>query len=239
MKKLILPLLVFTIALPTTATYALEEKNNLVLENGAKQSDIIITPQSVNVDIKYGVKRYLPSYTENVGKKTEFYNGKNNPCKKAGETVSPNYTLSTSHALSGSLTAEVKKTVQATLGYTFGSEETFGIYKTSSPLKVGEYVIAYYQKMYKVTPVEQERTVRTYGYETVNGVTRPVDYTKKTVNTAYAKQAILPDITLEYKKAAVKGMRNVDFESDITTAIETYSYINGKYVLTNKEKLAK
>ncbi|WP_312048252.1 hypothetical protein [Anaerotignum sp.] len=223
--------------MPTTTTYALEEKNNLVLEDGAKQSDIIITPQSVNVDTKYGVKRYLSSYTENVGKKTEFYNGSNFPNKEKGETVTPSTTVNTTHALSGSLSYQVKKTVQATLGYTFSDSVSFGIAKQSRPLAVGEYVIAYYQKMYSVTPVEQERTVRTYGYETVNGVTRPVDYTKKTVNTAYAKKAMVPDIELVYKKAAVKGMRSANAKSDITIAIETYSYINGVYVLTSTNKL--
>lgn len=117
----------------------------------------------------------------------------------------------------------------------------FSISKNSAPLEVGEYVKAYYAKTYNVTPISQKDLKHTTGWRLIpgsGGEYEYVDYYETETTIAYAKQAIFPQIKLEYYgsiQTANYGANSTyenseDMVSDCIR-IEIYEYIDGNYQL--------
>lgn len=208
--------------------FAMDTSNNKEVKTAALSSDESeIMPTTVNVYTTYSIDQIGTPYTSYEGDYIKLYDGKGAPCTRDGETVSAGGSVTYSHTYSGSLQKPLIGDIQAELGYTFGKDKTFQAYKTSAPLKKGEYVIAYYKKAYNVTPITQKKTTTTTGYETVNGVTQPVNKVESKKYTVNCKEAILPLIKLEYG--------SVNTKSDVLVASETYEFQNDKYVLVDRE----
>ena len=207
------------------AAFAAEENNSTINEEHT------ISPQNINVDTTYAIKSVKPAGTVSDSKEHLMFDGSDYPATRDGETVSAGSSVTYSHTYSGSLQAQLAEKIQLQLGYSFGIDKTFQAYKTSAPLKKGEYCKAYYKKKYNVTKVTQVKYVHTYGYQTINGVSRPVDTLDSTDYVLTCKEAIAPDIRLAYYKARTTRNSN---EEDILVAEETYEYVDGEYKLTNK-----
>ena len=145
--------------------------------------------------------------------------------------------------MSGSLITQFKKEVQLELGYSFSEEREFSISKNSAPLEVGEYVKAYYAKTYNVTPVNQRDFKHTTGWRMIpgsGGEYEYVDYYETDTTTAYAKEAIFPQIKLEYyyvPQIADYSTNNAyeNSEGEISNCIRTeiYEYMDGNYQLAH------
>lgn len=238
-KCCILPMMVLSLTMPVIAA-----EGNIIEDKGSiiQDSSSIVELKSVNCDKTWSVKAQTnKSYTSSEGSWILLYDGKNAPARRKGETVSAGSSVGYSHSYSGSLQFPIKGLVQASLGYSFGDEETFQAYKTSASLDVGEYVKAYYKKTYLITPVDQIETTHTYGYETVGGMSRPVNKYTSTTYKVNGKKAIMPVIDLKYYKANARSngllrSKSSDDNGDILIRTETYEFINGHYKLTNKTK---
>lgn len=228
---------VFVASVPAPI-FAMDNKNgeetSVVAEQNADDTEI--SPYTVSITKSYKIGKVGDPETIVEGSKKLLYDGSKAPCKRNGETVSAGASVSYSNTYSGSLMAPLKAGIQAEIGYSFGTERTFQAYKTSAPLNVGEYVKAYYKKTYVMTPVTQNEYITTKGYETVNGVSRPVDRTELKTYVVKCKEAILPVIYLDYydknNKLITKSANSAN--EDKIFARETYEFKNGEYVLVDR-----
>lgn len=126
------------------------------------------------------------------------------------------------------MAVQIKEKVQGSLGYSFGDTVEFSVSKNSAQLEVGEYVKAYYAKVYDVTPVYQTDNQHTTGWQLVSGKYEYVDYYNTERTTAYAKEAILPQIKFEYY--SVPMFYSLD-DTNNCIRTEIYEYIDGDYQL--------
>ena len=168
------------------------------------------------------------TYDETVGNWTHF--ATSSKATRDGETDTVSNTVEYSHTFSGSFGGNIKKLVEAQLGYTFGKSVSWSISKTSAPLKKGEYVKAYYIKNYSVSNIKQTDTMRTTGFEQIGGGQYvPVDRVTTAISYVDAKKALLPKIKLEYWKDN-KLLRSFNSGS-VLEKTEYYEYIDGAYCL--------
>ena len=126
------------------------------------------------------------------------------------------------------MAVQIKEKVQGSLGYSFGHTVEFSVSKNSVELEVGEYVKAYYAKVYDVTPVYQTDNQHTTGWQLVSGKYEYVDYYNTERKTAYAKEAILLQIKFEYY--SVPMFYSLD-DTNNCIRTEIYEYIDGDYQL--------
>lgn len=218
-------------ALLVTAIQLPDNRNVSVL---CPQTKAILVPQTTHsYSYTYGT-----SYTE-TGSWNHIYTGY--PAVKRGEYDTITYSVEYTHTLSGSLITQFKKEVQLELGYSFGTGREFSISKNSAPLEVGEYVKAYYAKTYNVTPVNQRDFKHTTGWRLIpgsGGEYEYVDYYETDTTTAYAKEAIFPQIKLEYyyvpqiaDDSANSVYGNSGDKMSECVRIEIYEYMDGNYQL--------
>lgn len=198
------------------------------------QTKAILVPQTTHsYSYTYGT-----SYTE-AGSWNHIYTGY--PAARRGEYDTITYSVEYTHTLSGSLITQFKKEVQLELGYSFGVGRAFSISKNSAPLAVGEYVKAYYAKTYNVTPVNQKDLKHTTGWRLIPGSAGQyeyVDYYETDTTTAYAKEAIFPQIKLEYycvpqtaDYSANSRYGNSEDKMSECIRTEIYEYMDGSYQL--------
>lgn len=213
--------------------FAMDNESGSTVNAVAEQSvdeENEISPATVSVTRSYSIDKVGKSKTVQEGSWKLLYDGSGAPCRRDGETVSAGSSVTYSHSYSGTLLFPLKAGIQAQVGYTFGDDKTFQAYKTSAPLKVGQYVKAYYKKTYEVTPITQKEYITTKGYETVNGVTRPVDKTEVKTYNVDCKEAILPVIDLKYFPVGTRAGNG----EDTPVASEVYEFKNGEYVLVSR-----
>lgn len=210
----------------------------------AEQSDIIndITTnpslETEDISSKYvGTTRtsywehtYSNPKSTTVGSWELFYSGAK--AARDGEYDTVTCSKEYSHSYSGTIGGDIKK-VQASIGYTFGTSESFSVSKNSSALKKGESVKAYWIKNYDVSTITSSETINIVGYELGGGGQyHPVNRSERGKTcTATANKAIMPQIKLEYYDS--KGnKKSPDQELNRT---EYYEYIDGDYKLVETE----
>lgn len=169
------------------------------------------------------------TYTETSGNWALSYEGY--PATSAGEYDTATFAKEYTHTFSGSLNLNLKKEIQISLGYSFGTSKEFAVSKNSSALKKGEYIKAYWRKNYNVSQILQTTEHRRLTEITnSNGQHIQQDVLVSTdKETLYAKEAIMPQIKLEYYINGKLSRSN----KEVITREEIYEFIDGNYQLVS------
>lgn len=125
--------------------------------------------------------------TVSKGGWVHFYTG--SPATRNGEKDIISGNITVNKELTGNLKITYGK-LEGILGFSATKKETFSVSKVSAPLKKGEYVKAYYKKLYTKHEVTQRQ------YVTTNGMT----YATQNYAYVYPLNPLMPQIKLEYYK---------------------------------------
>ncbi|MCY6356182.1 hypothetical protein [Clostridium sp. ZS2-4] len=236
-KKLIALTVLAAISISSTLVSASEiqpEKSNATISNECYYTDV----KEMNTDNLNSNKIDLrsrpadgytwtmkPNDIKLIGDKTlgnwvHIYTG--HPASRQGEYDTISKEIGYSHTFSGSFTASfLKQLAQVSLGYSFGTSESFSIAKNSAPLKEGEYVKAYYIKNYDVSEITQRELY-------FNSNNRPVYKETGKTQKVTAYKAIFPKLKFEYYNRNGHKVRSLN-ALDAPSKVEYYEYRNGQY----------
>lgn len=172
---------------------------------------------------------YSSPCSQTYGDWSLFYSGA--PAERDGEYDTVSISKTYSHSYSGGIGGDIRD-VEASLGFTFGSDVTYNVSKNSSSLKKGESIKAYWIKNYDVSTLLSREIIRITGFELGwGGQYYPVNRTESgQTRTATINKAIMPRIKLEYYDS--KGNRR-GIES--LSRVEYYDYKDGDYRLINTD----
>lgn len=149
--------------------------------------------------------------------------------ERSGESASFDVSESYSHTYSGTISCGIKK-AEVALGYSFGTQKSFGKSVHSDKLEKGETVKAYWIPTYSKSEIHQ----REIEYEMYKGEYLKYEPTGKT-RVAYGLRAIFPDIRFDYSGPS-KGMnRMLNGEKLIRTEIYKVND-KGEYYLSKTIK---
>lgn len=189
-------------------------------------TSMLLLPNPIRAESSKGP--ILPTYEWRINNiQKNVYTSSNNhdyvflyeslPVVRDGETVSVSATKGYSHTYSGSMSYTIKKAVQAQLGYSYGTNVSFSVSKTTPPLKKGDYIRAYWRKNYSVSAVYLD-------YIKYNPYTN--EETVEKTSHVVSLEAISPQLKLEYYSNNSRGFNISSLEkskNDEPIRIEYYS----------------
>lgn len=151
------------------------------------ETDENITPKGDVYGSRWIVSSTKLNYTTEYGDEENFYQG--DPAARDGEIDTISGSIQSSHTYSGTLVSNLKSTIEASIGYTFGTSKTYTFNKQSATLKKGEYVYGYATPYWSKSKVIQELR------QTINGI---VTTTVLSSKTCYPKKSTGAKLRLAY-----------------------------------------
>lgn len=185
------------------------------------QSDMRSTPLPGEVTYTWREASRVESTTNRGSTYSVFYTGE--AAERDGETDTCSITASGNVEVSGVFNISRSK-VLSDIGVTLGASISVEASKTSSPLQVGEYVVASWRMNWKQWKVNQERIKATTVYTfDDDGNPTGIQLKEEVVDTAvgYVYKPIMPQIRLQYYSKSTKGLVRTEF----------YTYSENGYVL--------
>jgi len=171
--------------------------------------------------------------TNNGSTYKRFYIG--SPAQRDGETDSCSITQEYSGSISGTLNVSISA-IEASVGFSVNRAVSFTVSKTSAALKKGQHIEAAWRKYFDKYKVVQKLLRVGYAMD-FDDKHQPISnrYNKTQIMkraTVYVNKPLMPQIQLTYySSTSAKILSTTPYQRPL---VETYTYINGAYQLTDR-----